>query len=660
LKPSLTNRIKPLSIQLANQIAAGEVVERPASVLKELLENSIDAGSNEIEVDISQGGKALIRINDNGWGIKKEDLPLAVSRHATSKLTAIEDLNHVNSLGFRGEALASISSISRLSIVSKYANTDKAWSIDTASDTDFTNYQADVLPAALSVGTVIEVRDLFYNTPARRKFLRTDKTEFRYIEDVFKRIALSHFEISFKLTHNKKIVKKLSAGTSSQGKLFRLQKIFGENFVQQLKEINHSSQNFQDLGCLHLTGWISNKSYIRTYADQQFFYVNGRYVRDKLLNHALRQAYQETLQEDQYAAYVLYLSIDPIYVDVNVHPTKHEIRFTQSRMVHDFIVSVISRVLSPSVLDSAASEIYTPENPQLQLLTDDSNNSKAYPQSYCAEKKHSVISDVKDHIYATKSLYKKAATDGFSDIGISDTECDDKVLTSSLNAFSNELDKQVFNVKILTVIDSTILAQQDEQLWFVDSIKAAKTINYQRLNEQLFDNNSGVNNDQDNRLDFVSKRSFKKVNSQKLLIPENIALTQSDCDLLLKWQQHLMHLGVEFTFSGPENVMLRVAPKLPFDLDYQLMISSVVSVLATVLQSVELNVEQKERQLYKQLMGNISNSINPLQTFDKNKQQIIINHVLESKHFPNIFSDMYKQSYQVLNDSDIKEIIKSK
>jgi len=174
LKPSLTKRIKPLSIQLANQIAAGEVVERPASVLKELLENSIDAGSSEIEVDIMQGGKSLIRIKDNGWGIKKEDLPLAVSRHATSKLSVIEDLDNVNSLGFRGEALASISSISRLSIVSKFENNGKAWSIDTSSDTDFTNYQADVLPAALSVGTIIEVRDLFYNTPARRKFLRTD------------------------------------------------------------------------------------------------------------------------------------------------------------------------------------------------------------------------------------------------------------------------------------------------------------------------------------------------------------------------------------------------------------------------------------------------------------------------------------------------------
>jgi len=352
LKPSLIKRIKPLSIQLANQIAAGEVVERPASVLKELLENSIDAGSSEIEVDIIQGGKSLIRIKDNGWGIKKEDLPLAVSRHATSKLSVIEDLDNVDSLGFRGEALASISSISRLSIVSKFENNDKAWSIDTASDTDFTNYQADVLPAALSAGTVIEVRDLFYNTPARRKFLRTDKTEFRYIEDVFKRIALSHFDISFKLSHNKKLIKKLSLDSSSKGKLFRLQKIFGENFVQQLKEVNQTSQNFQDLGCLQLSGWISNQSYVRSYADQQFFYVNGRYVRDKLLNHALRQAYQEILQEDQYAAYILYLSIDPSYVDVNVHPTKHEIRFTQSRMVHDFVVSAICRTLSPTIINS--------------------------------------------------------------------------------------------------------------------------------------------------------------------------------------------------------------------------------------------------------------------------------------------------------------------
>jgi DNA mismatch repair protein MutL len=267
------SRIKPLSTQLANQIAAGEVVERPASVLKELMENSIDAQSTRVEIEIAQGGKSLIRIKDNGIGISKDDLHLAVSRHATSKLATIDDLQHIQSLGFRGEALASISSISRLSIKSKLKGSDKAWKIDTGSETDFTNYQAEILPTALSSGTLIEVKDLFYNTPARRKFLRTDKTEFRFIDDIFKRIALSHFEVAFKLLHNKKLIKKLSI---NDDKNIRLKKIFGENFNQQFLQIPDTSHSFTDLGRLKLSGWISNNRYFRRQADQQFFYVKGR------------------------------------------------------------------------------------------------------------------------------------------------------------------------------------------------------------------------------------------------------------------------------------------------------------------------------------------------------------------------------------------------
>jgi len=649
LKPSLIKRIKPLSIQLANQIAAGEVVERPASVLKELLENSIDAGSSEIEVDIIQGGKSLIRIKDNGWGIKKEDLPLAVSRHATSKLSVIEDLDNVDSLGFRGEALASISSISRLSIVSKFENNDKAWSIDTASDTDFTNYQADVLPAALSAGTVIEVRDLFYNTPARRKFLRTDKTEFRYIEDVFKRIALSHFDISFKLNHNKKLIKKLSLDSSSKGKLFRLQKIFGENFVQQLKEVNQTSQNFQDLGCLQLSGWISNQSYVRSYADQQFFYVNGRYVRDKLLNHALRQAYQEILQEDQYAAYILYLSIDPSYVDVNVHPTKHEIRFTQSRMVHDFVVSAISRTLSPAIINSDEREIAssvattsTTESHQQPLF----DNSIAYSSFSGTEKKHSAISDIKEHIYATNSLYKKTPTFPQSEINDNNQQ-----LPSFVKPFLNDIDKPVFNGKILTLMGSTLIAQENDKLWLVEVLGSAKTIKHQLLLEQIL-NSSDSNNSAG-----ISINGFsQKLNSQKLIIPENVNLTNNGCDLLAKWQQLLTIIGLEFSFSGPENIMLRAVPKVPFDLDNQLVITSIVNLLATT--DPETNDNQFDQLLIKQLLKKIANSLNSLQIMDKNKQQLILSYVSDSIHSENQLTQDYKKNYQILKSEDINKLIK--
>lgn len=258
-------RIKPLSIQLANQIAAGEVVERPASVLKELLENSIDSQCTSIEVEILNGGKSLIRVNDNGNGINKDDLHLAVSRHATSKLSSINDLHFISSLGFRGEALASISSISRLSIQSKFKSSNQAWGIDTSSDTDFTNYQATIIPAALNAGTLVEVRDLFYNTPARRKFLRTNKTEFRFIDEIFKRIALSHFNIAFKLSHNNKLVKKLSVSNNHS---FRLNKLFGDKFSLNFIKIEKVSHHFSDLGELQLSGWVSTTSYLRNQSDR--------------------------------------------------------------------------------------------------------------------------------------------------------------------------------------------------------------------------------------------------------------------------------------------------------------------------------------------------------------------------------------------------------
>jgi len=638
---------------LANQIAAGEVVERPASVLKELMENAIDAGSKLIEVDISKGGKSLIRLTDNGCGISKDDLPLAVSRHATSKLTAIEDLNKVSSLGFRGEALASISSISRLSIISRFEKSDRAWSIDTGSDTDFTNYQAEVLPAALSIGTVIEVRDLFYNTPARRKFLRTDKTEFRYLEDVFKRIALSHFDVSFKLTHNKKLVKKLSVSASAEGKLFRLQKMFGENFIQQLQEVNKISQNLPDLGCLKLTGWISNSSYYRSYADQQFFYVNGRYVRDKLLNHALRQAYQESLKDDQHAAYILYLDIDPAYVDVNVHPTKHEIRFSQTRMVHDFIVSSLVSTLSPSIIGSydteaeagAAESFY---QQTIEKNSDSSKRIKQSPENQYLNKNYNSHSTIKDQIDGLSYLYKKTPADVFPENDVNKGEYADLEIV----AFSNEQDIAIFNGKILTCFGSILLAQEDDILWVIDSLSAAKIINYEKLTIQVFNENT-LNKQAENSIDC----SAVKVKSHKLLIPENIVLTVPDCDLLLKWQQQLILLGVEFTLAGEDNLMLRALPVLPFDLENKQMLSSIVTLLNSI--GIEPETDGRiNRDIIQQLIDKISSSINLSQSIDK-QQQLIMNYVSGSNYFPNDFSDKYKQTYKILTSFDINKIIRS-
>jgi DNA mismatch repair protein MutL len=661
LKPSRSQRIKRLSIQLANQIAAGEVVERPASVLKELLENSIDAGSDNIEVDIIQGGKSLIRVKDNGLGITKEDLPLAVSRHATSKLNVIEDLHSVSSLGFRGEALASISSISRLSITSKFDQSDKAWCIDTSSDSDFTNYQADILPAALSSGTLIEVRDLFYNTPARRKFLRTDKTEFRYIEDVFKRIVLSHFNVSFKITHNKKLTKKLSAVSSPQQKIFRLQKIFGENIIDQLKEVNETSQNFQDLGSLQLSGWISNTSYFRSQADQQFFYVNGRYVRDKLLNHALRQAYQETLPAEQYAAYILYLTISPDAVDVNVHPTKHEVRFRQSRMVHDFIVSALRRTILPAVINSDHAYMHQSE-PQVAATNNSSeehcienyNSQNNLVQKYSLQKqasqhKNRIIPSVKEHSNGLYNLYNKATMDMPLTVKNSDL---------SSTADSNTFDISGFKGQILAVLGSTLVAQEEDSLWMIDSLKAIAMINNDVLISQLL-NNSHAHE----KLDQGNNHDVMKVLSQKLLIPENIHLTQTDCDLLIKRQQLLQSMGVEFTLSGSESLMLRSLPKLPFSLDVKLMMTSIVDLLTDYEKQHQSQSLIEQDQFLHQIGKKIAFSSDPLQIIDKNKQQIIINYISQLRYSDLSHSGVSKKEFnkifRILNSSDMTKIIES-
>jgi DNA mismatch repair protein MutL len=325
---------------LANQIAAGEVVERPSSVVKELVENSLDAGAKQIDVEIEKGGHKRICIRDNGSGIVKQELELALSRHATSKISELEDLESIASLGFRGEALASISSVSRLTLTSKPAKQNQAWQ----AYAEGRDMQVVVQPAAHPNGTSIEVVDLFFNTPARRKFLRTEKTEFAHIDEVIKRIALSRFDVSISLKHNGKVVRKYAASVKPEQKLTRVNSIFGAQFSAQALSVNSEYDGLQ------LSGWMSTPGTGRVQNDLQYFYVNGRVMRDKLLNHAIRQAYEGLIEPGSHAAYALYLQLDPKQVDVNVHPAKHEVRFHQSRLVHDFVYRAISQVLNESFL----------------------------------------------------------------------------------------------------------------------------------------------------------------------------------------------------------------------------------------------------------------------------------------------------------------------
>ncbi len=332
--------IKILPARLANQIAAGEVVERPASVIKELVENSLDSGATRIDIDIEKGGAKLIRVRDNGKGIAKDELGLALSRHATSKIHTLDDLEAIMSLGFRGEALASISSVSRLTLTSRPAAQEEAWS----AYSEGREMQVKLQPAAHPIGTTVEVLDLFFNTPARRKFLRTEKTEFSHIDELLKRIALSRFDVSINVRHNGKIIRQYRAAKNQLQTEKRIAAVCGNTFVRNMLRIELEHQG------LKLHGWITTPDGARQQSDLQYCYVNGRMMRDKLINHAIRQSYEMSLKPDQFAAYVLFIELDPHQVDVNVHPAKHEVRFHQSRLVHDFIYQALSDALVQSAV----------------------------------------------------------------------------------------------------------------------------------------------------------------------------------------------------------------------------------------------------------------------------------------------------------------------
>jgi DNA mismatch repair protein MutL len=394
--------IQILPARLANQIAAGEVVERPASVVKELVENSLDSGATRIDIDIEKGGAKLIRIRDNGCGIAKEELGLALSRHATSKIHTLDDLEAIISLGFRGEALASISSVSRLTLTSRPATQEEAWS----AYSEGREMEVKLQPAAHPIGSTVEVLDLFFNTPARRKFLRTEKTEFTHIDELLKRIALSRFDVTFNLRHNGKMVRQYRAAKTEIQAEKRIAAVCGSAFVRSMLKIELEHQG------LRLHGWITTPEGARQQSDIQYCYVNGRMMRDKLINHAIRQSYESSLRADQFATYVLYIEIDPHQVDVNVHPAKHEVRFHQARLVHDFIYQALSSALAesqhidaPSINEGAFHSPdewnHTQDNQEPVKRSEEAverarqavENSPAYPRKASSERSYSPQND---------------------------------------------------------------------------------------------------------------------------------------------------------------------------------------------------------------------------------------------------------------------------
>ena len=520
--------------------------------MKELLENAIDAHSSQIHIEIERGGSALIRITDDGDGIIKEDLALAVTRHATSKLNTLSELEQIISLGFRGEALASISAVSRLSLKSRAAEQDQAWMINTGTDSDFANYSAQPEPVAHPQGTTIDVRDLFFNTPARRKFMRTIKTEFKQIDDIVKRIALSQFNIAFKLTHNKKLLRNLPKAVTEKAIIQRISKLFSPEFLANAYKVDFSSDHFSNMGQIRLWGWVSAPQWSRKQADWQYFYVNGRYIKDKLVNHALRQAYQELLAEDTFSAYLLYLEIDPQQVDVNVHPTKHEVRFRQTRLVHDFIYSGLKEALFPQTDYSESLpesvELMPPtaahEGEYINRYSQTNNKAANYYQPQIHEKiNQQQIAEQLNGLTQLYSSENQSILDAHED-KIYGKEQDEKKYSADHHAdkspaLKNE-PKLFFGLSLGCLIPNylisqTVNAQQKAQVFIIHIARAQQ---------------------------FLFKQLFQAGRTTPLLIPKSINLTSKQVDSVLKYQTDLQLWGLELSRLGVDTLMVRKIPSL--------------------------------------------------------------------------------------------------
>lgn len=516
--------IRTLPPQLINQIAAGEVVERPASAIKELVENAFDAGANRVDIEIEQGGLGLMRVRDNGCGISKEELPLALSRHATSKITSLEDLEKVMTMGFRGEALPSISSVSRLQLTSRTRNTDHAWQIQT----DGGEKHFDVKPAAHPEGSTVEIRDLFYNTPARRKFLRSEKTEFQHIETLVRRMALSRMDIALTLSHNEKEIFRVPASAGPDEMPRRLEAILGRDFLEQSIPVDYQAAD------LRLHGWIGLPTFSRSQPDQQYFYVNGRLVRDKLVNVAIRQAYQDVLYHGRHPIYVLYLELDPSQVDVNAHPTKMEVRFRETRLVHDFLFSGVHRSLGGATAGHQPPQeaaVFMSEGPR--PVTDAGTRPSGatfatYPSSRGPSGGRSYQPQLPLDIAGQMSSYAHLMNSARSVPYDHDRELEDHEAGRLGHAIAH-------------IQGAFILAENQEGLMIVDAHAAHERITYEKLKQEQLDG---------------------QVATQRLLLPLALEVSEQEANAAEDEQTALEGLGLEMRRSGPSSVVVTGLPAL--------------------------------------------------------------------------------------------------
>ena len=497
-------KIQKLDPLVANQIAAGEVVERPASVVKELIENSIDAGGQNLIIEIDKGGIELIRVRDDGAGIHKNDLSLALERHATSKIKTFEDLERIGSLGFRGEALASIAAVSRLKMLTAQEGDPSGFSIACEGGRIFD----EGAPVAHPRGTTIEVRDLFYNTPARRRFLKAERTEFQSIEKMLRRLSLSCFDVGFTLIHNQKTILTTPVADTKSTQEKRLTEVVGSDFQQGSLGIE-----FEAMG-MKLSGWIAAPGFNRSQADMQYFYINGRFVRDKLLMHAAAQAYQDILFNGRHPAYVLYLECDPAIVDVNVHPTKSEVRFRDSRSIHDFVFRALKNALEQVKPGAIICE---------NLVSADIEIRPEAPMAV----QHGFSFSERPRAAYVPSLHAPL-TQNYLDLLTHESMVTDEK-------------RSTLGTPIAQLHDVYILAQNETGMIIVDMHAAHERILYEQLKQQINESNLVI---------------------EPLLIPISVTLNHEEMQCWAEHQAALASIGLVTEQLGEQTVVIRDIPSI--------------------------------------------------------------------------------------------------
>lgn len=536
-----SNSISLLPAHLSDQIAAGEVVERPASVVKELLENALDSGANQIEILIEEGGEKSIVVKDNGSGIRKDELALAVSRHATSKIQSLDDLSAVMTLGFRGEALASMSSVSRFNLTSRHQEEDNAWSLQGEGEGKWSK----IMPSAHPIGTTVTVKDLFFNTPARKKFLKTVRAEFGQINQLVKRVMLSRPEVSIKLVHNGKTTNQVHQAKDNAGLIQRLKQLIGQPFVEQSFTVDIIAQD------IHLTGWVGNPTFNRSQSDMQYIFVNGRIVRDKLLSYAVKQAYADVLYHGRQPAYLLFLKIPPELVDVNVHPAKYEVRFANGRWVYDFLRRAIreevskplSNVVNNGDLNQKIAETATPLG-TFSAEKAQSNDKQLNTMPYTANQ----LNGLPEQNYQASIKFQQANMEQSSSATVAEPSAN--YGDSPLLGFAKAQIKGVF-----------ILAENQQGLVLVDMHAAHERIVYERMKTQW----------QQSRLI-----------AQPLLVPIVVTLEASQVTIFLTYEKQFNKLGFAGETFGPEQLKITEVPALLAKTDIVKLVNDMLSDFAVV------------------------------------------------------------------------------